>query len=341
ERALENINKSKETSKRYYDSSSSSKSYKVGDMVYLKQHHRLRKALSPVLFFNSCSTEPIHPISNSPGIYFDPTSEAYFYDDFWNVVTHIDILRSIINLNDFCEKVQNLAVISIDCKDSINPLEILINSSFLKYDSLSHLISENPENRTKRALEFGGEVLKFFFGTLDADDARKYDEAISICQESEKEIYTLMKNNIHIMKSTIGNFNETIIKLNNNETQLNNRIEKLNFIFQDQSKINSKIINIEKINSILNIIEGSLLSVTNILDAILNSILFAKANILHPYVLSPSKLYDELSNSKCKNVNFEYMISPQPAILSTINNPSCESKLLSEVTLSLPDICVS
>jgi len=48
EKALENIQKSKEKSKHYYDLSAREKSYKVGDLVYLKQHHRLRKALSSV-----------------------------------------------------------------------------------------------------------------------------------------------------------------------------------------------------------------------------------------------------------------------------------------------------
>ena len=48
ERALENINKSKEQSKKYYDVSAKEITYKIGDLVYLKQHHRLRKALSPV-----------------------------------------------------------------------------------------------------------------------------------------------------------------------------------------------------------------------------------------------------------------------------------------------------
>lgn len=47
-KALENINKSKETSKTYYDPKTRSVKYKVGDMVYLKNHLRLRKALAPV-----------------------------------------------------------------------------------------------------------------------------------------------------------------------------------------------------------------------------------------------------------------------------------------------------
>lgn len=50
EKALEFISKAKEASKQNYDASAlrCSPKYKVGDMVYLKHHHRLRKALSPI-----------------------------------------------------------------------------------------------------------------------------------------------------------------------------------------------------------------------------------------------------------------------------------------------------
>ncbi|KAF9419658.1 hypothetical protein HW555_003936, partial [Spodoptera exigua] len=99
-------------------------------------------------------------------------------------------------------------------------------------------------------------------------------------------------------------------KLNNNEILLNRQIEKLNYIFASSSRTNNKILNLEKINSMFNIIEGSsLLSISNVLDTVLNSILFAKANILHPYVISPKKLYNELSNnSQLKRTN-EFPVS--------------------------------
>lgn len=48
EKAIQNIINSKEKSKEYYDVSTRDVSYKSGDMVYLKHHHRLRKALSPI-----------------------------------------------------------------------------------------------------------------------------------------------------------------------------------------------------------------------------------------------------------------------------------------------------
>ncbi|XP_037870373.1 uncharacterized protein LOC119629252 [Bombyx mori] len=47
-KAAENIDKSKDRSKSYYDNKTRPIKYKVGDFVYLKNHLRLRKALSPI-----------------------------------------------------------------------------------------------------------------------------------------------------------------------------------------------------------------------------------------------------------------------------------------------------
>lgn len=118
-----------------------------------------------------------------------------------------------------------------------------------------------------------------------------------------------MKDNIHVVRSTINSFNASIQKLNNNEILLNKQIEKLNYIFASSSRTNNNILNLEKINSMFNIIEGSLLSISNVLDTILNSILFAKANILHPYVITPKKLYNELSNNGQLKRTTEFPVS--------------------------------
>ncbi|XP_064075420.1 uncharacterized protein LOC135194201 [Vanessa tameamea] len=288
------------------------------------------------------------------------------------------------------------------------------------------------------ALEFGGEILKFFFGTLDAEDARNYDAAIDACEKNEHELFRLIKDNIHIVKSSINSFNATITKLNQNEIKLNSQINRLNEILSFVTKNNDKIFLLTKLNNLVNIIEGSLLTISNFLDIIINAILFSKANILHPSILSPSKLYNELSfrsnsinnkldfpvplrldnihtiidvsklisyyyNNKiifilqiplihpikyivykiiplptphdktnpntfalitpsktyialtddrlhytlydnlqqCSHVNNEHMICPLGSVYSSITNPSCETKLLTEVNLSLPSECNS
>lgn len=48
QKAIKNINRSKASSKTYYDSRTRPAQYRVGDYVYLKNHLRLRKALSPL-----------------------------------------------------------------------------------------------------------------------------------------------------------------------------------------------------------------------------------------------------------------------------------------------------
>ncbi|XP_022819396.1 uncharacterized protein LOC111351609 [Spodoptera litura] len=47
DKALDSIRRSKESSKNYYDTRTRPAKYKVGDYVYLKNHLRMRKALSP------------------------------------------------------------------------------------------------------------------------------------------------------------------------------------------------------------------------------------------------------------------------------------------------------
>lgn len=47
-KAIENIQKSKEKSKTHYDNRTRSVNFKIGDYVYLRNHLRLGKALSPI-----------------------------------------------------------------------------------------------------------------------------------------------------------------------------------------------------------------------------------------------------------------------------------------------------
>lgn len=260
----------------------------------------------------------INPIIHSPGVYFDPQNPIYFYNDYWKIVTHVDIVSIqprlkllsfyIENTFDVCNRAQPLKPKIVDCRDILNPTKVLLKSNTIKLQSLSHIISVNPPNRIiKRSLEFGGEILKFFFGTLDADDARKYDSAISTCQQDETQIFNLMKDNIHVVQSSINSFNSSIYKLNDNEEKLNYQINLMNNILSNYSKNNNALENIVRINGYISIIESSLLTLSNILDSILNSILFSKLNILHPSVISPTNLLTELekySNSINKKLDF-------------------------------------
>lgn len=136
-----------------------------------------------------------------------------------------------------------------------------------------------------------------------------------------------MKENIHIVKSTISSFNSTISKLNQNEIKLNSQINKLNEVLSQVTDNNNNLVYLGKLNNFVNIIEGSLLTTSNFLDSIINSILFAKVNILHPSVLSPMNLFKELSkrsNSLNKRLDF-----PVPLSIENIHTLVDVSNLIS------------
>lgn len=273
-------------------------------------------------------------------MYFDAATTIHFYHDSWNIVTHTNIisltphLQSIERLlnktTNLCNRINVTSL--FDCTDIATSTQILLESNYAKSSSLYHLLSHNITtssniNRSKRSIEFGGEILKFFFGTLDADDARKYDDAIETCQKNEHEIFHLMKENIHIVKSSINTFNSTISRLNANEIKINTQLDHMNRALARVSQINEQLAYMSRVNNLVNVIESSLLAASNYLDSILNAILFSKTNILHPSVLSPFTLYHELLKNINKfNRNLDF---PLPVTMQNIHTIIDISKLTS------------
>ncbi|KAF9414094.1 hypothetical protein HW555_007853, partial [Spodoptera exigua] len=348
----------------------------------------------------------IVPIYHSPGIYFEPITNINFYTDHWKVITHVDL----VSLEPYLNKIESLLHNTLNlcdkivpkeestCKDMSSPIEVLIQSNYIKLQSLSHIVSNHSTNKVKRSLEFGGEILKFFFGTLDADDARKYDAAIESCKKSETELFHLMRDNIHIIKSTINNFNTTIYKLNQNEMKLNTQINQMNEILSQITKTDNLLLYTSKLNNLLNIIEElskhssqiskrldfpvplTIQNIHSIIDVsefssyyYNNKVIFilqiplitpdrfmAYKNIPLPTphddshstfaLIQPSNSYIALSDDrmhyamldtldKCKIINSNISICELNTVYSCISNPNCESKILTEITLSLPTEC--
>lgn len=62
----------------------------------------------------------------------------------------------------------------------------------LKY-TIADYLSSQPLRTKKGILDFGGDVLKFLFGTLTQPDARKYDQHITQLEEEQKEFFAYLK----------------------------------------------------------------------------------------------------------------------------------------------------
>ncbi|KAL3278330.1 hypothetical protein HHI36_013661 [Cryptolaemus montrouzieri] len=111
------------------------------------------------------------------------------------------------------------------CRTSLLILDQIIPTLYRKEQSLKDLMS--IQHRVKRAwLNIIGSAFKTVFGTLDEDDAKQYNEAITKVKKNENRMLDLMKQQIHVVKSTILNFNYTINNLNKNRDLFNSNLQK-------------------------------------------------------------------------------------------------------------------
>lgn len=246
----------------------------------------------------------ITSIVNSVGVHYDRLLDVKFNNDYWNIVTHIDIsnIQPHLDVVDkLFDKVQSFcknsasSKIQVECLNSVSSLQNQHLNNIKKFSSVSYLIFGDQPKRTKRGLiDAGGSILKSLFGTLDNDDAIKYSEAIDKVQSDEKQLAHLMRDNIHVIRSTISTFNSSISKLNENENRLNQNLLSINKAFELISNSNDKLEIKSQLNLLLNSLESIIISTSFDIEDLDNAILFSKLNILHPTVLSPQQLYSEL-----------------------------------------------
>lgn len=160
------------------------------------------------------------------------------------------------------------------------------------YESISHLIS----NRDKRAAWFGavGVAFKHIFGTLDEDDALKYESAIDSLQKDDKKLAQLMKENVLIATSALNSYKSSIEKLNVNQDILSRAINQIINYTKNVTQVSNVLTLESRINSVLTNLESSMLTLSFQLEDLVNALTLCSQNILHPCILTPAQLYREL-----------------------------------------------
>lgn len=132
---------------------------------------------------------------------------------------------------------------------------------------------------------------------MDEDDAIKYSNAIQTLKENNNKLLDLIKENILLSKSAILNLNESIIEINKNENKLNTMIESLSSYANNITIVTNSLLFKSAIQEVFGVLHSCMLSVSYKMEDIVNSILFAKSNTLHPSVITPKDLYFDLVNN--------------------------------------------
>lgn len=248
----------------------------------------------------------IQRINASPGLYFDYLGKIRIDNGRLNVLIPLDVShlkQHVENIEHALNTGLNLCtetriIESLECHSILQPLTTRYHDILREFRSISELL----DNKFKRSAWIGGigTGIKHIFGNLDEDDGIRYDEAIESIQNIQKELATLMKENIMVTTSIVSSFNKTLNKIKINEANLNIAIDSLTTSIRNMSnELETRFY----MNQIFNFLETSILTLSFQLEDIVTSILFSSQNILHPAIITPYQLYQELADN-IRHLNF-------------------------------------
>lgn len=141
--------------------------------------------------------------------------------------------------------------------------------------------------------------------------------------DNEKRLASLMKENILVTSSTLSKFNKTLYTIKLNEASLNQAIDDFSLKFKNFSIISNELTVKSNINSILNSLEAALLTLSFRLEDITSAIMLSNQNILHPAILPPRQLYQEIvDNYRYLPVEFKLPVSLSLSNIHTLMNIS-------------------
>lgn len=245
-------------------------------------------------------------------------------DSYLNVIIPVDIsfiapqlenINSVIGTSRYLCK-QGDVFQELECDNILLPLLSRYNDLCTDFDSISHIL---VSKRSKRVAWFGivGTVFKHLFGSMDENDAIKYSKAISSVQDDQRKLALYMKENILVTNSILKSYKELSRKINVNQVALENSINTINRILINITSDTNKIEFRSKFNELVNILENNIISLSFKLEDIVNSIMFSKANIVYPAIISPNQLFLELVD------NYRYLptsrMLPVPLTLDNIH----------------------
>lgn len=195
-------------------------------------------------------------------------------------------------------EVKKLEIKTNEIKDLLNQNYQNINETSNHFKVIN-MIKENvetklseilPQTRQKRGLINGiGSIFKSITGNLDADDGIRYDKLIQQLRDNQVKITGSMKIQSSLSVKLIDEFKIKIQKISNNQNILQERINQITKVIKESNL--EVIVLKDTLARIINIYE----IVLSILQDIENSISFAKLGIIHPSIIKPNDLLNELT----------------------------------------------
>lgn len=235
----------------------------------------------------------IQPIDNHNGILVLTEAKAQYQIDTY----HIAVVYNTSSLRDiYIEICSNYYTMRLKQNSTISNLtinkqiEYLINiiESRLLYLGLEK-VGLRPSYRNKRGLVDGlGSVIKAITGNLDQNDAMQFNSEIKTIQTAINNNKSNQRRTISIMQDFMKDFERNIRYIKKNQEEISKAIN-------EYSKQRNDIQNDFLIKNILTNIETSLQQLYDRLEVLENAITFAHLKKMHPSIIDPTYLLEELN----------------------------------------------
>lgn len=250
---------------------------------------------------NKQTTVTITPISEKAGVYFDPVAPVQFVTNTWHFVVelNVNILLQRIedikkNVTEILKQINTNGTAYYECKASdkikVSEIELLLLKQIqlleIRHKDLFDSVGEQNKiidkgKRKKRSFLNGafnivGTVNKYFFGTMDANDAQTLHDVAGTTQALNKQVKVLTTNVIQLAE----------------------------YVDQHLGEIASLIDSCDKLRHLINIYLQQLTQIDSKYNEIEDSLYWAKSNMLHRFVMSPSKLLQHIQDIHDRNINW-------------------------------------
>ncbi len=284
---------------------------KTHHLQHVKPSAKKIATLSAVLTFLlllsiAIATPVVQRYDNKAGLIFQQIGDGLSKTGEWNLIASInltDIKTKISKLWEIENKIEELTKLPQEKIFRNSYTEILkllrnncqhVNSAFLEFETSA----ERSKRRKRELFRAGSSLLKFLYGTPDADDADFFNKKLEELSSSQKAAEELAMNHIKITQKSINIVERNLGKVSENFEKINETL----FLLQPVvSMIKEGISTATFESSTVKLIElfHELYSITwNEIGLLQNGILFAKSHIVHPHIFNQERLKQTIKDIK-------------------------------------------
>lgn len=248
----------------------------------------------------------ITPINNTLGIFFHEKGSIKISNSKWTLLVYKELspIKDAISNNDrilnqiydnfIYDETPRMKAFQKDILTHVSLIKQISESVNLKYREIFADTMKYYYRKRRGILNGLGTIWKSITGNLDASDGDYFNECINRVSRDEREIETLMKNQISVTTSVIKNFNATIQNLQIDEQTFNKDIEEIHKSLMDISDLLAFNDAQIKVLDLCETLMESYTFIENFLSEIINSIAFARLGVLHSSIINPLDLLNSL-----------------------------------------------